>query len=59
LRTIRDNTLPSEKVVSMSLENSYEEFLKDDTNEGIFKKFLKLRISFLRQSNYVDEKMAA
>ncbi len=43
LRTIRDNTLPSEKVVSMALAMTYIEFLGDRTKHTIFKKFLRER----------------
>ena len=43
LRTIRPNTLPSEKVVSLTLSRTYIEFLIDDTKQCIFKKFLRDR----------------
>jgi hypothetical protein len=60
LRTMRDNVLPSEKVVSLSLGSTYNEFLVDDTKEGIFKKFLRLRIGFIeKHRSYVNERMAA
>lgn len=60
LRTIRDNTLPSEKVVSLSLSSTYDEFLADDQNEGIFKKFLRERMDVNQnQPHSVDERMAA
>lgn len=60
LRTIRDNVLPSEKVVSLSLSNTYYEFLIDDIKESIFKKFLRCRIDFIEKNSiYADERMAA
>jgi hypothetical protein len=60
LRTIRDNTLPSEKVVSLALGRSYIEFLIDDTMGAIFKKFLRRRtdISQLQQCNFEQKKAA-
>ena len=45
LRTIRDKTLPSEMVVSISLSKTFIEFLLDDSKLTIFKKFLRKRIS--------------
>jgi hypothetical protein len=54
LRTIRSNTLPSEKVVALALSRTYIEFLVDDTIACIFKKFLRKRtdLSQLQQSNF-------
>lgn len=54
LRTIRSNTLPSEKVVALALSRTYIEFLIDDTIGCIFKKFLRKRadLSQLQQSNF-------
>ena len=46
LRTIRDNTLPSEMVVCMALKNTYFHFLNDDKETCIFKKFLTKRTGF-------------
>ena len=43
LRTIRDDTLPSEKVVALALSKTYFEFLIDGTKFTIFKKFLNKR----------------
>jgi hypothetical protein len=56
LRTIRPNTLPSEKVVSLALSRTYIEFLIDDTKHAIFKKFLRDRtdISQIQPSTYVE-----
>ncbi len=58
LRTIRENTLPSEKVIAMTLNRTYLEFLMDGAQYGIFKKFLhhkvdikQLQPSFLKQIN--------
>jgi len=44
--------LPSEKVVSMSLSNTYYEFLADDSNETIFKKFIIRRMHFFNKARY-------
>lgn len=44
LRTIRANTLPSEMVVALAMQNTYVEFLTDDENSSIFKKFLQNKI---------------
>ena len=43
LRTIRDNTLPSEKVVALALSKTYFQFLVDETKGVIFKKFIRDR----------------
>jgi len=40
LRTVRDVTLPSEKVVALSLSRTYIYFFIDMTKDAIFKKFL-------------------
>jgi len=45
LRTIRDTTLPSEKVVAMSLSRTYIQFLADESKATNFKKFIKKRIA--------------
>jgi len=60
LRTIRSNTLPSEKVVALALSRTYIEFLIDNTIGCIFKKFLRKRtnISQLQQSNLETRKAA-
>ena len=60
LRTIRANTLPSEKVVSLALSRTYIEFLIDGTKHTFFKKFLEKRtdISQLQHALY-EEKLAA
>jgi len=54
LRTIRSNTLPSEKVVALALSRTYIEFLIDNTIGCIFKKFLRKRTdsSQLQHSNF-------
>lgn len=56
LRTIRPNTLPSEKVVSLALSRTYIEFLIDATKQAIFKKFLRDRtdISQIQPSTYLE-----
>lgn len=51
-RTIRKNVLPSEKIVSTSLSNTYHEFLADNTKADIFKKFLMRRIYFTNKKRY-------
>lgn len=55
LRTIRPNTLPSEKVVSLAMSRTYIEFLIDGTKYTIFKKFLRDRtdISQIQPSTHV------
>jgi len=60
LRTIRANTLPSEKVVSIALSRTYIEFLLDGTKHTFFKKFLEKRtdISQLQHALH-EEKLAA
>lgn len=60
LRTIKANTLPSEKVVSLSLGRRYIEFLIDDTMHVIFKKFLRRRTDIGQFCQYnLDQKQAA
>jgi hypothetical protein len=44
LRTIRDNTLPSEMVTALAMTRTYEYFLEDEQYMGIFKKFLASKI---------------
>ena len=60
LRTIRNNTLPSEKVVALALNRTYIEFFIDNPIGCIFKKFLRKRtnISRLQQSNLENRKAA-
>lgn len=41
IRTIRDNTLPSEMVVAQAMRETYFEFLKDEQNNPIFMKFMR------------------
>ncbi len=55
LRTIKPNTLPSEKVVSMALSRLYLEFLLDRTKHTIFKKFLRHRINIGQLQHSIDE----
>lgn len=45
LRTIRDNTLPSEMVTALAMTRTYDEFLEDEQHMGIFKKFLLKKIA--------------
>lgn len=55
LRTIRNNTLPSEMVVSISLKNSYQQFLADETKFNNFKKFLRKRMGDKQPQNEIYE----
>lgn len=59
LRTIRENTLPSEKVTSLALSRGYIEFLLDKGKHLIFKKFLWSRIDFGQLNPSFLEKKAA
>lgn len=60
LRTIRDVTLPSEKVVATALTRTYMQFIIDDSNASIFKKFLRKRIHItqLEGCNVTQQKAA-
>ena len=60
LRTIRPNTLPSEKVISLTMSRLYIEFLLDGTKQTIFKKFLwdRTNIGQLQRAT-VEEEQAA
>jgi hypothetical protein len=40
LRTIRENTLPSEMVTALAMARTYDYFLEDEQDRSIFKKFL-------------------
>lgn len=44
LRTIRDNTLPSEMVTAWAMTRTYDQFLADEQQVSIFKKFLLKKI---------------
>lgn len=60
LRTIRKNTLPSEKVVVLAMTRTYFEFLKDDSIFAIFKKFLRDHMETRqRQASNAEIKEAA
>jgi hypothetical protein len=60
LRTIRPNTLPSEKVVSIALSRGYIEFLLDGAKHAIFKKFLWDRTDISQlQSSILERKASA
>ena len=60
LRTIRDETLPSEKVVAMALSRTYIIFLIDETKFTTFKKFLRHRTDISQTNNpKIEEKLAA
>lgn len=51
LRTIRNNTLPSEKVVALTMTRTYFEFCKDDSICAIFKKFLRNHMGMHKQQS--------
>ena len=55
LRTIRKNTLPSEKVVALTMARAYFEFCKDDSICVIFKKFLRNHIGMHQQKSFDAE----
>lgn len=44
LRTIRENTLPSEMVTALAMTRTYDDFLEDEQQTSIFKKFLLQKI---------------
>src|SRR3990167_7621961 len=44
LRTIRENTLPSEMVTALAMARTYDDFLEDEQQTSIFKKFLLQKI---------------
>ena len=48
LRTIRDNTLPSEMVTALVMTRTYNDFLEDEQDMSIFKKFLVGKIAVRR-----------
>jgi len=48
LRTIRENTLPSEMVTAMAMTRTYDYFLEDEQHMGIFKKFLVQKTGYRR-----------
>ena len=60
LRTIRDETLPSEKVVAMAMSRTYHHFIDDEQKESIFKKFLLQRTNSgaIYDSDYERRKAA-
>lgn len=59
LRTIRDKTLPSEKVVAMAMSRTYHHFLGDNQNGSVFK-FLRDRSNLrsIYDSDYEKRKAA-
>ena len=59
LRTIRPNTLPSEKVVSLTLSRLYIEFLLDGAKHTIFKKFLRHRTNIDQLQHSINEEKQA
>lgn len=59
LRTIRENLLPSEKVVAMAMEQTYIEFLVDGTNYTLFKKFLWRRVDIGQLQPFIEQQKEA
>lgn len=59
LRTIRANTLPSEKVVSLAMSRTYVQFLIDERKWSIFKKFLRDRTDISQLQQPVFKQKAA
>ena len=59
IRTIRDETLPSEKVVALSLTKTYNQFLIDETEYGIFKKFVRRRTAIDQIIDDIEEEKLA
>lgn len=59
LRTLRENTLPSEMVVCMALKNTYLDFLLDGEKFTIFKKFLGKRTGVSLPMNKIPVKRKA
>jgi hypothetical protein len=59
LRTIRQNMLPSEMVVSVAMANTYNEFLVVDKYVPIFKKFLLEKIDIKRLRYLIPTKAEA
>ena len=54
------DTLPSEKVVALSLSKTYIHFLTDSAKHAIFKKFLRDRSDIhLLYGGSIDEKLAS
>jgi DDE superfamily endonuclease len=49
LRTIRENTLPSEMVVARAMSGTYSEFLVDDQPCSIFMKFLRKKVNLKKR----------
>jgi len=45
IRTIRDNTLPSEMVVAKAMRETYFDFLQDEQDNSIFRKFMHKKIN--------------
>jgi len=52
LRTIRSDTLPSEMVTALAMTRTYDDFLEDDQQRSIFKKFLVEKIA-ARRARYL------
>jgi hypothetical protein len=59
LRTVRDNTLPSEMVTAMAMTRTYDYFLEDAQHMSIFKKFLVEKIAVRRVRYQIPERAEA
>ena len=60
LRTMRYDIPPSEKIVSLALQNTFGVFLADGSKHPIFKKFLGEKIDFARvRFNNLEDLKAA
>jgi len=54
LRTVRDDTMPSEMVVSTAMKNTYISFLKGKHIPLIFEKFIQCRLKFFKNKFCCD-----
>ena len=59
LRTVRNQSLPSEKVVAMAMARTYHLFMKDAQHAPIFKKFLLDRSYFRKNIEKEDNQREA
>ena len=59
LRTVRDNTLPSEMVTALAMTRTYDYFLEDEQYMSIFKKFLVGKIADRKLSGQPPDRAEA
>ena len=60
LRTVRNDSMPSEWVVATSLKNTYEQFMQDEPFPSLFEKFIKGRLKFYQDHGaHTHQKLAA